>query len=171
MFKKIIIVIMLLIPVSVNGLSPMYLPDCFVRGEILSISFQEAEEQSQPNLPALSYPKRFILDVFVNEVDLIGEWEHDFDSCDELYPVNEVTEIYVAVEDVPDEDIIGEGNIIEGTVLNFFGPYFENISIHQKEAEETQKDSSTRVALVAVGSILAMFIIVFFLTRKGKENA
>ncbi len=169
-FKKILIVsVMALIPVFVKGLSPMDLPSCFVKGEILDVNFQEDVRHLESGF-SLVYPDRFALDIFVDEVELVGEWEYDFYNCDVLYPVNEVVEIYIELEDVSDKDDLQEGNFIEGTVLNFFGPYFESVSTYQGEIKEKQIDSTLKPALVVIGTIFILLIIIFFLIRRVKKN-
>ncbi len=134
MNKKISTTILLLIallfgvPFFVSALSPLYVPKCLIKGEIMGVDFYEAYDGSEPMLPAPSYPDRFVLNILIYETELIGEWEYDHDTCEEMYPVSKKREIYIPASKISENDIL-IGGIIEGDVNNDFGPNFQKFSL------------------------------------------
>ncbi len=169
-----IILLLLVHPFSVKGLSPMHLPDCFVRGKILNVTFHEAVDLSKPNLPGPSFPDRLVLDLLIREADLIGEWDYEYDTCEELYPIDEEIQIYIAEKDIIDDQKIKEGEVIDGKVVNYFGPFFAEFSVVFPEIDENGARSEKKVPLFYVilsgaGVILTLLISLYEI-RKGKKK-
>ncbi len=192
----ILLLIALLFGVSffVSALSPMYVPKCFIKGEIMGVDFFEAYDGSEPMLPAPSYPDRFVLNILIYETKLIGEWEKDYDTCEEMYPVNIKRKIYIPASEVSENDIL-IGRIIEGDVNNDFGPNFQKFSLlPEKEIkpepkpgpekdkddkedgkvdiedvtvdEEYEKDTKRDISLVIIFIAVTIFATVFYKLRK-----
>ena len=177
--KKIILMLTILVLMSnfSSALSPINAPECFVRGEIVNVEFKEAVDYSEPNLPAPSYPDRFVLTILVKEVDLIGSWEHDFSTCDYFYSVGENVDISISKNDVVNEKYLYPGVFIEGRVVNHFGPFFvsdinfedfDGLVDNSVFSRNVSSEFNMSFIIMLIALLILSLVVVFFVLKKKK---
>ena len=130
---------------------PAPTPRCRITGIVKSVNFKEAyneaclkEPHGCPTDMELYHPARYFIDINIDSASYISG-NTDFNTCDDMYPIGSVKNIFIGKDKVKIGDIFSVNQKIEGVVMgSSFNSYnIENLSKPKPSIDQKKDDINT----------------------------